>query len=308
MNNINEEQYNGVIIINKPPSITSHDVIYKVRKLINIKRIGHTGTLDPMATGVLPICIGYATKISQYITCETKRYLATIQLGVSTDTFDITGKIISQKQFCYNNNQFIEVLKSFLGEYLQTPPIFSAIKVNGKKLYELARKNIIVEPKKRLVKIHRLDLIKFIYPDKFILDIICSSGTYIRSLCNDIGSVLGVGGILYSLKRTQVGKFSINDSITLEELEKLYLNNTLIKYIIKATDVLNFEQIIVSSKANNLLYNGNEIDISFIIGATKESVLKSNDQKKYFVLDEKKKLIGIYQKNKNHIKPLRLLN
>jgi tRNA pseudouridine55 synthase len=303
MNDLIKKKYDGIIIVNKPVGLTSHDVVYKIKKLLKINKIGHMGTLDPIATGVLPICVGQATKISSYVLCEDKKYRAIIKLGVCTDTFDITGEIISQKLFTYDKEKIDEVIKSFIGTQKQTVPIFSAIKKNGHKLYELARANIKVELPERVIKIYELKLKKFISPDKLVLDISCSKGTYIRSICNDIGKKLGCGAVMCALERTQVGNFLIKDSINLDDIKKLYLNNNLLSRILKITQVLKLKKIIISHENNKFLYNGNILNLSFILKSEQE---KLNDGENYFLFDEEKNLIGIYKKHSDFLEPVRL--
>lgn len=291
----------GIININKAKNFTSHDVVYKIKKMLG-KRVGHTGTLDPIATGVLPICIGKATKISQYILSQTKRYTATVLMGTTTDTLDITGKILSQKNFIYNHNEILSTLNKFRGEYYQIPPMFSAIKKNGKKLYELARDGINIEREKRLVNIFKLDFVNFVFPNKIVIDVKCSKGTYIRSLCDDIGNAIGCGACLFDLIRTECGQFSIDKSITLDEFESLVDKNLADEKIIKIENALEFKKIFIDDCANKFLYNGNKIDLKFVIGNKKIFA-----DEKLLVFDCQKNLVGIYIRQDNFLKPLRML-
>ena len=211
----------GIILINKPLNCTSHDVVNKVRKICHTKKVGHCGTLDPLASGVLVLCINKATKALQFITSEDKEYIATITLGKATDTYDLEGKITSEKE---NQNdltlkQLEETLKTFLGKQKQVPPIYSAIKVNGKKLYEYARNNEKVEIESRDIEIYSLELLSF-EKNEIKIRTHCSKGTYIRSLCVDIASALGYPGVMSSLIRTKSGHFALEDCITLEDLEQ----------------------------------------------------------------------------------------
>ena len=211
----------GIILINKPLNCTSHDVVNKVRKICHTKKVGHCGTLDPLASGVLVLCINKATKALQFITSEDKEYIATITLGKATDTYDLEGKITSEKE---NQNdltlkQVEETLKTFLGKQKQVPPIYSAIKVNGKKLYEYARNNEKVEIESRDIEIYSLELLSF-EKNEIKIRTHCSKGTYIRSLCVDIASALGYPGVMSSLIRTKSGHFALEDCITLEDLEQ----------------------------------------------------------------------------------------
>ena len=211
----------GIILINKPLNCTSHDVVNKVRKICHTKKVGHCGTLDPLASGVLVLCINKATKALQFITSEDKEYIATITLGKATDTYDLEGKITSEKE--YQNDltlkQVEETLKNFLGKQKQVPPIYSAIKVNGKKLYEYARNNEKVEIEPRDIEIYSLELLSF-EKNEIKIRTHCSKGTYIRSLCVDIASALGYPGVMSSLIRTKSGHFALEDCITLEDLEQ----------------------------------------------------------------------------------------
>ena len=215
---------NGIININKPAGMTSHDVVYRLRKLFGIKKIGHTGTLDPDATGVLPMCIGKATRTSDMLTATDKRYTAEVTLGAATDTQDSSGKVIKSadvKDFGITEAKILDTLNEFVGEISQTPPMYSAIKVNGKKLYELAREGKEVERKPRIVTVYSIEPLGFdLENNKFTIDVSCSKGTYIRTLCNDIGEKLGCFAHMSSLKRTASGRFTIDDSYTLEEVER----------------------------------------------------------------------------------------
>lgn len=291
--------HDGVININKPKGCTSYDVVHRIKKITN-KKVGHTGTLDPMATGVLPICIGKASKISQYIVAQTKRYTATIILGVRTDTLDITGKVLSETNFFYNKEKILNTLKKFCGEYYQLPPMFSAIKKNGQKLYELARQGITIEREKRLVNIYELNFVNYIPPNKISVDVKCSKGTYIRSLCDDIGNEIGCGACLSELTRTECGDFFIENSITVDEFDKLYQNNLADSKIIAIENLLDFKKVTVA--AQNILYNGNKIDLKFVL-SEKNFV----DNEKLLVFDPQKKLVGIYLREKNFLRPVRML-
>lgn len=213
----------GIIVINKPKGCTSHDVVNKVKRIFNTK-VGHTGTLDPNATGVLPILVGKGTKLSYYLMEHDKEYVVTLQLGIKTDTADIEGKVIEERQILTENmtkENVQKVLASFLGKQEQIPPMYSAIKVNGKKLYEYARNNEKVEVKQRQIEIYHIKLLEIKQEEKQILfQVKCSKGTYIRSLCEMIADKLGTVGYMKELQRIRVGKFDILNTITIEELEK----------------------------------------------------------------------------------------
>ncbi len=213
----------GILIINKPKQYTSHDVVAKVKKICG-EKVGHTGTLDPMATGVLPLLLGQGTKLSKYLINHDKTYIATIQLGKKTDTLDSEGSILEERVVdgkLLNKENVQRVLECQIGKQIQTPPIYSAIKVNGKKLYEYARKGVEVEIPKREIEIYNIELLDINEKDKTIeFKVHCSKGTYIRTLCENIAEKLGTIGYMKELNRVQVGQFNLNQAFTVEELEK----------------------------------------------------------------------------------------
>ncbi len=213
----------GILIINKPKQYTSHDVVAKVKKICG-EKVGHTGTLDPMATGVLPLLLGQGTKLSKYLINHDKTYISTIQLGKKTDTLDSEGSILEERIVdgkLLNKENVQRVLECQIGKQIQTPPIYSAIKVNGKKLYEYARKGVEVEIPKREIEIYNIELLDINEKDKIIeFRVHCSKGTYIRTLCENIAEKLGTIGYMKELNRVQVGQFNLNQAITVEELEK----------------------------------------------------------------------------------------
>ena len=212
---------NGIIIIDKPAGWTSMDVCAKLRGMFHEKRVGHAGTLDPMATGVLPVFIGRATRAVEFAADSDKEYIAGLKLGVVTNTQDTTGEIVEEHPVEVSGEQLRGMLERFTGDIEQTPPMYSAIKVNGKKLYELARKGKEVERKPRPVTIHALELLG--WPDAgedFTLRVVCSKGTYVRTLCHDIGRALGCGGCMSSLRRVKAAGFTLADSVTLEAVQE----------------------------------------------------------------------------------------
>lgn len=209
---------NGIILINKPKGFTSRDVVNKLGGILHTKKLGHTGTLDPIATGVLVVCIGNATKLCEVLTSEYKEYVGTIQLGVRTDTLDVTGNVVEKKDYDVNEDMIREVLHGFLGKSIQTTPIYSAVKVNGKKLYEYAREGKTVELPKREIDIQDIEFISY-EKDKIVFRAVVSKGTYIRALIDDICVQLGTVGTMRDLVRTKQGKFAINESYSLEEVE-----------------------------------------------------------------------------------------
>lgn len=244
----------GIINIYKPSKMTSHDVIYKVRRITGIKKVGHTGTLDPDATGVLPVCIGSGTKLADMLTVSDKRYTAVMRLGVVTDTQDLTGNVLRETSHNVTKADVESVLPDFTGDIKQIPPMFSAIKVNGKKLYELGRKGIEIEREPRHVTIYGIEILDFAGND-VKLDVKCSKGTYIRTLCHDIGAALGCGAAMASLVRTESAGFSINDSVTLEELEKKGAES----YIIPVEEMFDYKKVSVGGEMLRKVLNGNPV-------------------------------------------------
>lgn len=250
----------GILNILKPPGMTSFDVVGYLRGLFKIKKIGHTGTLDPGAVGVLPVCIGKATKAIEFLMEKDKVYRAELTLGICTDTQDAMGKVIKTSPVNVNKNQIESVIKAFEGEYLQIPPMYSALKINGKKLYELARKGVEVEREARKVNINFIEIIN-IEKDKVMFEAGCSKGTYIRTLCSDIGEKLGCGAHMSFLLRSSAGIFHIGDAFTLEEIKYFYENNTLENILIDVSEIFkNLQSIKLSIKDQFKLLNG--LDIS----------------------------------------------
>lgn len=244
----------GIIVINKPKGITSRDVVNKVCKILNTKKVGHTGTLDPIATGVLVICVGKSTKLVEVLTSNDKEYIAEVKLGILTDTLDTEGNILKEEKTIINKEDLINVLDSFIGEYMQEVPIYSAVKINGKKLYEYARNNEKIDLPKRKVCIKNIELLEF-NSDLYKFKVSVSKGTYIRSLIKDINDKLGIIGVMSNLKRIRQGKFDINNSYTLEDIE----NNNYKPLSI--TDVLKDENcVIIEDNLFNIVKNGGLID------------------------------------------------
>ena len=233
----------GLLIFDKEKGITSHDLVYKVRKKLGIKKVGHTGTLDPMATGVLVISIGKGTKTSDYILSSDKVYEAKIKLGVLTDSYDITGKILEEEDVCFTDEDIKDTLIKFTGKISQRPPIYSALKVKGKKLYEYAREGKDVEIKKRDVEIYKIELLDFNGKDEFTILTKVSKGTYIRSLANDLGRSLGTFGTLTELRRTRSGSFKIEDAIKVSAFEKLSIEEIKDKILPMDLALIDFKRI-----------------------------------------------------------------
>ena len=252
---------NGIINVLKPPGMTSHDVVYFIRKTLNTKKVGHTGTLDPEAAGVLPICTGKATKVVQFLTDKKKSYRANIKFGAVTDTYDGYGKVIREAARVDVDPKVLEeVLKGFEGTISQRPPIYSALKVKGKKLYEYAREGKEVEIEERPVEIYELKLVDVMAKDEAMIDVVCSKGTYIRTLCYDIGEALGCGAYMSQLVRLGSSPFAIEDSHTLEEIKAAAQENRLDE-IIDTVEILfkDYKSIVIKSSALSSIMNGNPL-------------------------------------------------
>lgn len=252
---------NLVINLNKPEGITSQQAVTHVKRLLRVKRAGHAGTLDPLATGVLLICTNEATKITRFITDLDKEYIAVMKLGEQTDTFDSDGEIIKKVEgFSFEDKEIESALRKFTGLIGQIPPMYSAVKVNGKPLYKLARKGIVVKRLPRQVMIHKIELIQFNHP-LLEIKVSCSKGTYIRALCNDIGESLGVGAHVKELKRTRIGSFTAEDSITLDGLEQEIKSERLEtsndrKILSIDTALSHMREITLSDKESSMVRNG----------------------------------------------------
>lgn len=244
--------YNGIIVVDKPEGITSFDVVKKIKSLTGLKKVGHTGTLDPLATGVLPVCIGKATKAVNYLIKDNKEYLAEIKLGEITDTYDREGKILETNEVYCSVEEVTSAINSFKGKIMQAPPKYSALKINGKKMYELARMGVEFEVTKRAVEIYNIDILYIKLP-YIKIKVCCSKGTYIRSLAYDIGEKLGTGGHLYNLRRTSSGQFNLKESIKLENLNA----DNIMKNIISIQDIFsNFNKIELNPYFEKLFING----------------------------------------------------
>ena len=227
----------GVLVVDKPVGLTSHDVVQIVRKGTNIRRAGHTGTLDPRASGVLVILIGPAVRLSEYVSASDKRYQAVVRLGVSTDTFDADGRIEFTSPVNVSEEQFEEALTHFVGEIEQVPPPYSAVKVKGRKAYEMAREGEEVDLTPRKIQVYNLELLEWAMPEA-VIDVYCSSGTYVRSLANDLGEKLGCGAHLVGLRRTKSGRFTLRDAVPLRKLKEQFENGTWYQLLIPAAEAL----------------------------------------------------------------------
>ncbi len=285
------QDINGIIVINKPKEYTSHDVVAKVKKILNIKKVGHTGTLDPNATGVLPLLLNTGTKLSKYLIEHDKEYEVTLELGIKTDTADIEGNVIKKEEVNWKKlNDIEETLNTFLGEQTQIPPIYSAIKVNGKKLYEYARsgQNINIEP--RNIQIYEIELQKIDKQKNEInFRVHCSKGTYIRSLCEDIAQRLGTIGYMKELTRTKVGNFTINEAVKIEEIE----NNK--EQIIKEK-LISIEKFFESKESIKL--NKKQLD-KFLNGV---KIRIDKQENIWRIYNENNEFIGIGTIEKNFLK------
>lgn len=250
---------NGIINIYKEAGFTSHDVVAKLRGIVKQKKIGHTGTLDPDAVGVLPVCFGNATKLCDMLTDKSKEYRACMLLGETSDTQDASGTILSRTQVNVSEEEVRDAVMSFLGEYDQIPPMYSALKVNGKKLYELARQGVEIERKPRRVEIHHIKIEEINLP-RVTFSVGCSKGTYIRTLCVDIGDRLGCGALMETLQRTRVGNFHIEQALKLSQIEELVRENRLEEYVIAPDAVFEeYESLTVMPEFDKVLLNGNKL-------------------------------------------------
>ena len=289
---------NGILNIFKPKGMSSFDAVRVVKKVAGTGKVGHTGTLDPEATGVLPICIGRATKIIDYIMDSEKVYEVTLKLGIRTTTYDLEGEVLEERDPSHlTEEEILNSINSFKGEYSQIPPMYSALKQNGVRLYELARKGIEVERKGRLVNIYNLEDIKINNP-YISMKVTCSKGTYIRSLCYDIGEKLGVFATMTQLNRAKTSVFSQEKSININELTKENIND----YILSMEEALEkYDKIVVNKKYVKLLVNGVRVaDGRF----TKDKVINN---KLYRVYDDENNFIGLGERNDAGLKIEKLL-
>ncbi|WP_302569421.1 tRNA pseudouridine(55) synthase TruB [uncultured Clostridium sp.] len=289
---------NGVLNIFKPKGMSSFDAVRVVKKVAGTGKVGHTGTLDPEATGVLPICIGRATKIIDYIMDSEKVYEVTLKLGIRTTTYDLEGEVLEERDPSHlTEEEILNSINSFKGEYSQIPPMYSALKQNGVRLYELARKGIEVERKGRLINIHNLEDVKINNP-YISMKVTCSKGTYIRSLCYDIGEKLGVFATMTQLNRAKTSVFSQEKSININELTKENIND----YILSMEEALEkYDKIVVNKKYVKLLVNGVRVaDGRF----TKDKVINN---KLYRVYDDENNFIGLGERNDAGFKIEKLL-
>lgn len=298
----------GIFNIYKEKGFTSHDVVAIVRRTIHMKKVGHTGTLDPDAEGVLPVCVGKATKLSDVIMDGRKSYRAMLRLGITTTTEDASGEVLETKEVDFNEDKIREVVASFIGRLEQVPPMYSAVKVNGKKLYELAREGKEIERKSRTIEVYDIRIRQFLPPDRVEIDVDCSKGTYIRTLCSDIGKALGCGGHMAELLRTRTGAFSLENAIKLDELKALAEQEKAEEVLLIMEEALeDFPMVKVSEKSQKFLYNGGKIQERFL--TEKPAVLTEGEIVATY--DHENNLVGLYEikkeENNYFIKPFKML-
>ena len=300
--------YNGLINIYKEPGFTSNDVVAKMRGILHQKKIGHTGTLDPDAVGVLVVCLGTGTKLVEMLTDHDKEYIAVVKLGVVTDTQDMSGQILETADVNVTGEQLREAAKAFVGDYDQIPPMYSAIKQNGKKLYELAREGIEVERKPRKIHIDAITILddsRLLSDHIFTMEVKCSKGTYIRTLCHDMGARLGCGAAMQHLTRTRVGAFGLDTAITLSQLETMRDEGTL-ESVIKSPEYIfrDLDAIHVKDSAKKLLINGNSFRADNVVNEDPGDVNDTEFTEEMFkngnsfrVYSEDDEFFGIYTYN-----------
>lgn len=281
---------NGIVNVYKEKGFTSFDVVAKMRGIFHQKKIGHTGTLDPDAEGVLPVCLGKATKVCDLLTDKDKEYKAVLLLGQETDTQDVSGEVLNYGEVSVCENEVREAILSFVGEYEQVPPMYSALKVNGQKLCDLARKGITVERKARTVIIHNIEITSINLPEVEMI-VSCSKGTYIRTLCDDIGKKLGCYGCMKSLLRTRVDKFTMEEAYTLSQLQELSMLPEEEWSFLEPVDGVfhKYEAITAKEEAQKMVVNGNRIPVELI-----SDFSENKKQENVRLYDSRQKFIGIY--------------
>lgn len=285
----------GIINVNKPLGMTSHDVVYRLRRILGIKKVGHTGTLDPDATGVLPMCIGKGTKLAEILTGADKQYLAEMTLGAITDTQDKSGDVLETFAVNVTQDEICAAIDKFVGNYSQIPPMYSAIKIDGKKLYELAREGKTVERKPRQVTIKNIQVQHIDFKKNTVTMLIdCSKGTYIRTLCEDIGRCLGCGGYMSALTRSKSGRFAIEDSYTLEKIEEMLSRNDLGFFVPVEDAMPEYPKIVIAERNSKKVRCGIKISVEGLeIGQT------------YRVFDERNNFLVIAKQEPDHLNILK---
>ena len=292
----------GIINVYKEKGFTSFDVVAKLRGILKTKKIGHTGTLDPDAEGVLPVCIGRATKVCDILTDKDKVYEAVMLLGVETDTQDTTGEILKELPVEESESVVKEAILSFVGEYAQIPPMYSALKVNGKKLYELAREGKTVERKARNVQIYSIEILEMDLP-RVRMSVHCSKGTYIRTLCHDIGQKLGCGGCMEKLLRTKAGIFELADTLKLAEIDVLAKEGLVEEKIISVDELFeDHSKVWTKQEYDVVVHNGNRVKMKMF-----QEKLPENTER-LRVYDSKGEFIGVYEfcSERGDFKPVKM--
>jgi tRNA pseudouridine55 synthase len=264
----------GIIVINKEKGFTSHDVVAKLRGILHMKKIGHTGTLDPDATGVLPVALGKGTRLVELLTEKQKTYEAVLRLGITTDTQDMSGNVLSERPVTVTEPEIRKAAASFLGDQQQIPPMYSALKVGGKKLYELAREGKVVERAPRPVHFYEIEILEISLP-LVRMRVTCSKGTYIRTLCNDLGEVLDCGGCMQELLRTRSGEFTLEHSYTLKQVEEAMQEGNVENMIVSIDEVLGgYPKLCCTAAGDRLLANGNPLHEGLVEGLSDADILK----------------------------------
>lgn len=299
---------NGILNIYKEQRQTSHDVVSKLRRILKTRRIGHTGTLDPNAEGVLPVCIGQATKLAELLTEKEKTYLTELRLGISTDTQDAWGQVTAEKEVTAAADAVKAAVFSFVGNVWQQPPMYSAVKQGGKKLYELARAGIEVERPQRPVTIHGIEDFAALSGDSYRFTVCCSKGTYIRTLCHDIGQKLGCGAHMTRLVRLQSGRFLLDTALKLAEVERLQQAGELERYLLPVDQAFDFPRFQVDAAFSKWLYAGNPVPFIHIERSAEgenqvPAALKAGEL--VYLYDYRRQLMGIYKQEKEKFKVLK---
>lgn len=294
-------EINGVLNIYKEKGFTSHDVVAKLRGILHQKKIGHTGTLDPEAQGVLPVCAGRGTRLCSLLTDHDKIYETVLLLGVTTDTQDMTGTVLRERPVTVTEEQAVSCIQGFIGDQMQVPPMYSAKKINGKKLYELAREGKTVEREAVPITIHEIEILEMKLPE-IRLSIHCSKGTYIRTICNDIGEKLGCGGSMKTLLRTRVGEFLLEDAVTLETVET-YVKQGRIEELVTTPEMVFRESPAVRGLpvSDKLLHNGNSIP-----EAMAEQGQELTEGMQFRMYDSMDVFIGLYRKSGEKFSPVKM--
>ena len=289
--------YHGIINVYKEAGYTSHDVVAKLRGICKQKKIGHTGTLDPDAVGVLPVCLGNGTRLCDMLTDRSKEYVAVLRLGIVTDTQDLSGKVLKESEVKVSPEEVRNTILSFQGDSMQIPPMYSALKVDGKKLYELARQGKEVERAARPITVYAIEILKESHPE-YTIRVECSKGTYIRTLCHDIGQALGCGGVMASLTRSRVGEFRIEEAHTLGELQKYADGDRLGELVVPVERMFEgLPKITVKESARKALQNGNQMKSSDFAEWNKDAnaSLTLYDGREFRVYSHENVFFGIYR-------------